>query len=308
MAETTLITRITMSNDILTGKIIRSLGGFYNVYASDDKIYPCKPRGIFRKNKVTPLVGDTVKISHIEDETASIDFIEDRKNVLVRPPVANIDKLFIVVSTVDPSPNLLIIDKTIAAAEMNNIEPILIISKTDLLSMEELKKTYSSIGIKVLESSPEDDDCVDEIRALLLNSVSAFTGNSGVGKSTIINRINPELLLQTGETSKKLGRGKHTTRHVELFEVAENSYVVDTPGFSTFDIEKYNMKDRTQLYKGFREFEQYVGYCKFTSCSHTTEKGCAIIDAVNSGEIPKSRFDSYVSMYNEIKDIKEWQK
>lgn len=297
-----------MSNDILTGKIIRSLGGFYNVYASDDNIYPCKPRGIFRKNKVTPLVGDTVKISHTEDETASIDFIEERKNVLVRPPVANIDKLFIVVSTVDPSPNLLIIDKTIAAAEMNKIEPILIISKTDLLSMEELKKTYSSIGIKVLESSPDNNDCVDEIKALLMNSVSAFTGNSGVGKSTIINRINPELLLQTGETSKKLGRGKHTTRHVELFEVAENSYVVDTPGFSTFDIEKYNMKDRTQLYKGFREFEKYVGYCKFTSCSHTTEKGCAIIEAVNSGEIPKSRFDSYVSMYNEIKDIKEWQK
>ncbi len=296
-----------MSNEFLTGKIIRSLGGFYNVYASDGKIYPCKPRGIFRKNRITPLVGDKVKISHTEDETASIDFIEERKNALVRPPVANIDKLFIVVSTTDPSPNLLIIDKTIAAAEMNQIEPILIISKTDLLSVEELKKIYSGIGIKVLESSPENEDCIEEIKALLLNSVSAFTGNSGVGKSTIINRINPDLLLQTGETSKKLGRGKHTTRHVELFKIAENSYVVDTPGFSTFDIEKYNMKDRTQLYRGFREFEPYIGCCKFTSCSHTSEKGCAIIEAVNSGEIPRSRFESYVSMYNEIKDIKEWQ-
>ncbi len=296
-----------MSNEFLTGKIIRSLGGFYNVYASDGKIYPCKPRGIFRKNRITPLVGDKVKISHIEDETASIDFIEERKNALVRPPVANIDKLFIVVSTTDPSPNLLIIDKTIAAAEMNQIEPILIISKTDLLSVEELKKIYSGIGIKVLETSPENEDCIEEIKVLLLNSVSAFTGNSGVGKSTIINRINPELLLQTGETSKKLGRGKHTTRHVELFKIAENSYVVDTPGFSTFDIEKYNMKDRTQLYRGFREFEPYIGCCKFTSCSHTSEKGCAIIEAVNAGEIPRSRFESYVSMYNEIKDIKEWQ-
>lgn len=297
-----------MSNEILTGTIIRSLGGFYNVFASDGNIYPCKPRGIFRKNRITPLVGDKVQISHIKDETASIDVIEERKNSLVRPPVANIDKLFIVASTVDPSPNLLIIDKTIAAAEMNNIEPILVISKTDLLAEKELKSTYESIGIKVIESSPDDESATNQIKELLKNSVSAFTGNSGVGKSTIINRVCPELLLQTGETSKKLGRGKHTTRHVELFRVEEDSYVVDTPGFSTFDIEKYDMKDKTQLYRGFREFDKYIGYCKFTSCSHTTEKGCAIIEAVNSGEIPKSRFDSYVSMYNEIKDIKEWQK
>ncbi|MDO4460110.1 MAG: ribosome small subunit-dependent GTPase A [Clostridia bacterium] len=295
-----------MSN-VLEGIIVRSLGGFYNVRAEDNNVYACKPRGVFRKKRITPLVGDKVTISHIEDEVGSIDEIHERRNSLVRPPVANIDKLFIVTSVSDPSPNLLVVDKTISAAELNNIEPIVVITKSDLGSDDEIREIYDSVGIKVITCSADLHIGIDEVRAELKDCVSAFTGNSGVGKSTLLNAINKELGLETGETSKKLGRGKHTTRHVELFEVMENSYVADTPGFSTFDIERYDMTDKTLLYQGFREFSDYIGECKFSSCSHTCEKGCAILQAVEDGKIHRSRFDNYCTMYNEVKDIKQWQ-
>lgn len=291
----------------MEGIIIKGIGGFYYVKSSDGEIYTCKARGVFRKNKITPLAGDHVEISLTDGENGSIDSILTRKNYLVRPPVANIDKLFIVSSVCDPSPNTLIIDKTIAVAEVKHITPVLVITKTDMGEYEKLKDIYNSVGIKVIYVSSVSGEGVEEVKAELAGCVSAFTGNTGVGKSTLLNAIMPELVLETGETSKKLGRGRHTTRHVELFDTGSGGYVADTPGFSTMDIERYELIEKDQLIYGFREFEPYIGKCKFTSCSHTCEKGCAVLDAVASGKIHQSRIDSYISMYNEVKDIKQWQ-
>ena len=290
-----------------TGLIIKGIGGFYYVRTVDGDTVTCKARGAFRKAKITPLVGDRVKYSMVDDEEGVIDEILPRKNSLVRPPVANIDRLFIVSSVKDPSPSTLIIDKTIAAAEIKDIEPVLVITKTDVGEYEELKDIYSSVGIKTVFVSSVTKEGTEEVRELLKGCISAFTGNSGVGKSTLLNAIMPELFLETGETSKKLGRGRHTTRHVELFETEGNGYVADTPGFSTMDMERYDLIEKEKLPFGFREFEPYLGECKFTSCSHTCEKGCAVLEAVNEGKIKRSRHDSYVAMYNEVKDIKQWQ-
>ena len=289
------------------GLIVKGIGGFYYVRTADGNTVTCKARGAFRKAKITPLVGDRVKYSMVDDEEGVIDEILPRKNSLVRPPVANIDRLFIVSSVKDPSPSTLIIDKTIAAAEIKDIEPVLVITKTDVGEYEELKDIYSSVGIKTVFVSSVTGEGTEEVRELLKGCISAFTGNSGVGKSTLLNAIMPELFLETGETSKKLGRGRHTTRHVELFETAGGGYVADTPGFSTMDMERYDLIEKEKLPFGFREFEPYLGDCKFTSCSHTCEKGCAVLEAVNEGKIKKSRHDSYVAMYNEVKDIKQWQ-
>ena len=290
-----------------TGLIIKGIGGFYYVRTADGNTVTCKARGVFRKAKITPLVGDKVRFSMVDDEEGVIDEIIPRKNSLVRPPVANIDRLFIVSSVRDPSPSTLIIDKTIAAAEIKDIEPVLVITKTDMGEYDQLKEIYSSVGIKTVFVSSVTKEGTEEVRELLKGCISAFTGNSGVGKSTLLNAIMPELFLETGETSKKLGRGRHTTRHVELFEVESGGYVADTPGFSTMDMERYDLIEKEKLPFAFREFEPYLGECKFTSCSHTCEKGCAVLEAVKEGKIKQSRMDSYIAMYNEVKDIKQWQ-
>lgn len=301
---------------ILEGLIIKGIGGFYYVETSDG-IYECRARGIFRKKGKTPLAGDKVKIdteviidSEIE-KTAAIDEILPRKNFLIRPPVANIDNLFIISSIVEPSPDTLIIDKTMAAAEVRDIEPILIITKSDLTGetacIDNLKHIYDMAGIKCIVVSSLNHEGTDEVKALLAGKTSAFTGNSGVGKSTLLNAIFPKLDIETGEISQKLGRGKHTTREVELHKTDNNGYVADTPGFSTFDMGKYDIDDKDELIYGFRDMMKYFGQCKFTSCSHTGEKGCAIKKAVDDEEIAKSRYASYLSMYNEVKDIKKWQ-
>lgn len=293
----------------MQGVIIKGIGGFYYI-KKDQNIYCCKARGIFRKEKITPLVGDKVVFTPAvdEDNEGIIEEILSRKNHLTRPAVANIDKLFIVIATINPSPNTLIIDKTIAAAEIKNIEPIVVLTKNDLHLNYELEKIYKKAGIKFYSVSYEENFDFTEIYHELENSISAFTGNTGVGKSTLLNALFPNLELETGIISKKLGRGKHTTRHVELFEVADNSFVADTPGFSTMDLERYQLQDKDELVYGFREFKDYIFKCKFTSCTHTCEKSCAILEAVENGDIHRSRIESYISMYNEIKDVKQWQK
>lgn len=290
----------------LNGIIIKSTGGFYYVEAAE-RIYECKARGIFRKKNNSPKVGDKVTISVPDEGYCSIDEIHKRKNELRRPPLANIDMLVIVVSTVDPSPNYLVIDKMTAAAVDNDIEPVVVISKSDLSSADELLGIYKKSGIKAFSYSSEVPSSADEIKQALKNKISAFTGNSGVGKSTLLNTLYPELSLETGEISDKLGRGRHTTRTVELFKVG-GGYIADTPGFSTVDLERYNMIDKDNLKFCFPEFRDYLTSCKFVSCSHTCEKGCSIIDAVRRGVIPESRHRSYVAMYDEVKDIKEWQR
>ncbi len=283
-----------------------SIGGFYYVEAAD-AVYECKARGNFRKKGIKPVVGDKVVITAQESGYCSIDTVLPRKNSIVRPPLANIDTLIIVVSTCSPQPNTLIIDKMTAAAVVKGIEPVVVLSKSDLSSPDELLEVYRRAGIKAIEFSSIDGRGSGEIHALLPGKVTALTGNSGVGKSSLLNTLFPDLKLDTGDISRKLGRGRHTTRSVDLYNI-EGGYIADTPGFSTLDIERYELIEKEKLPEAFPEFEEYIGLCRFTSCSHTCEKGCAVIEAVEEGKIGRSRFESYKAMYNEVKDLKKWEK
>ena len=289
----------------LNGTIIKGIGGFYYVEAADE-IYECKARGVFRKEKLSPLVGDKVTISINENAENTIDEIMPRKNALTRPPVVNIDNLIIVVSTVEPKPSTLVIDKLIAVAEHKNIEPIIVITKSDLASAQEIFDIYTLAGFKTIIVSNETKDGVDEVKAVLKDKISALTGNSGVGKTSLLNNLDETLALKTAQISKKLGRGRHTTRQAELYRVC-NGFVVDTPGFSSFEIDKSDIILKDELAYCFRDFSDYIEKCKFyPSCTHTADKGCAVVEAVNEGKISKSRHNSYVQLYNEVKDIKEW--
>lgn len=289
----------------LNGTIIKGIGGFYYVEAADE-IYECKARGVFRKEKLSPLVGDKVTISINENAENTIDEIMPRKNALTRPPVVNIDNLIIVVSTVEPKPSTLVIDKLIAVAEHKNIDPIIVITKSDLASAQEIFDIYTLAGFKTIIVSNETKDGVDEVKAVLKDKISALTGNSGVGKTSLLNNLDETLALKTAQISKKLGRGRHTTRQAELYRVCDG-FVVDTPGFSSFEIDKSDIILKDELAYCFRDFSDYIEKCKFyPSCTHTADKGCAVVEAVNEGKISKSRHNSYVQLYNEVKDIKEW--
>ena len=284
---------------------MKSIGGFYYVRC-EDKEYECKARGSFRKKGSSPVACDRVEISVPDEGYCAIEQILPRKNKLKRPALANIDALVIVCSTVDPQPNFTVIDKMTAAAVNNGMTPVIAVSKNDIKNGDEVCEIYRKSGIKVFQCSPDDKSETDALRDYLKGKVSAFTGNSGVGKSTLLNMLFPSLELATGQISEKLGRGRHTTRVVELFEL-DGCFVADTPGFSTVDLQRYEMIDKEQLQYCFPEFEKYLGQCQFTSCAHTCEKGCKILEAVQNGEIAESRHKSYVQMYNEVKDIKHWQ-
>lgn len=288
------------------GFVRKSIGGFFYVEVNDALI-TCTARGKFRKERISPYAGDHVRISVEKDGTGAVEEILPRKNFLVRPPLANLDQLFVVSSMREPFPDTQVIDKTIAAAELHGIEPVVVFTKNDLQSGEELKKVYDLAGIPCFLVSSAEGIGINEIKELLSGKISAFTGNSGVGKSSLLNALFPEFELKTGEISQKLGRGRHTTREVELYKIGSSSYVADTPGFSTFDAERYQLTDKEKLAEGFREFVPYLGECQFTSCSHTCEKGCAVLAAVQEGKIAPSRHESYVQLYQEIKDVKQWQ-
>lgn len=288
------------------GIILKGIGGFYYVKAADGQIYECKARGIFRKEKITPLAGDRVVISTDTNGKNSIEEIGERQNSFVRPPIANVDKLVIVSSTCEPKPNLLLIDRLTAVAIYKNVTPILVFTKDDLQSAEELAKIYRRAGFEAFCVSNESGEGVEEVKAALGNSICAFTGNSGVGKSSLLNRIAPDLQLETGEISTKLGRGRHTTRQVELFKIG-SGYIADTPGFSSLDFDTNDLIKKDELAFCFPEFEPYFGKCKFSTCVHINDKGCCITQAVANGEISASRYESYKTMYNEVKDIKDWQ-
>lgn len=287
----------------LKGIITKGIGGFYYVEVAN-AIYECKARGIFRKNKISPLVGDVVEISINENAENTIDTILERKNSLIRPPVSNIDNLLIVVSTIDPKPNYYVIDKLIAIAEHKHIEPYIIISKTDLSSYSEIVSNYKDAGINLIIL--DNEDSYDKIKEIMKDKISAFTGNSGVGKTTLLNKLDNSLNLSTGAISDKLGRGRHTTRQAQLFRVC-GGYVIDTPGFSSLDFEKVEIIKKDELSYCFREFKEYLGTCKFTSCSHVNDKGCSICQAVKEGKISQSRHNSYIQMYNQAKELKEWE-
>lgn len=291
-------------NNILNGKILKGIGGFYYIETAD-AVYECKARGVFRKQKVTPLVGDDVTITIRSNGENTIDSIYTRKNFLVRPPVANIEQLFILSAACNPSPNLFLIDKMTAIAINKGIEPIIVFTKCDLMDLSEFEKIYKNAGFKTVCVSSVTEAGIDTVKEWISGKVSAFTGNSGVGKSTLLNSICEGLNLDTGEISEKLGRGRHTTRAVELYKVC-GGYVADTPGFSSFDIEKNESVDLEDIQYCFPEFQPYLGKCKFVSCSHTVDKGCAVLEALSEGKIEKTRHESYKTMYSEAKELKKW--
>lgn len=293
---------IMPETDVRSGLIIKSIGGLYSV-ESPDGIYECVPRGIFRKEGKSPCVGDMVVFS--EDNV--ITEILKRKNHIIRPPLANMDQLIFVVSVCEPSPNLLLLDKFIAIAEYKGIKPIVVITKVDLESCEKLRTIYSGAGIDVLVIDYTDSNSIEKMKDMLSGKISAFTGNSGAGKSTLLNAIDSSFEIQTGEISKKLGRGRHTTRHAQLYKLDNGGYIADTPGFSTFETNKYDIIRKEELCSCFIEFSDFSDNCRFKDCSHTREKDCAVIQAVSDGIISESRHESYCQMYEEAKAIKEWE-
>ena len=264
----------------IDGIIIKGIGGFYYVEAADGIIYECKARGVFRKEKITPLAGDKVEISVDENNKNSIDKIYERRNMFKRPPIANVDKLVIVSSVCDPRPNLLIIDRLTAVAVYKNVEPIIVFTKNDLQSADEYIEIYKNAGFKTFAVSNETGEGIGEVKAVIENGVCVI--------------------------SKKLGRGRHTTRHVELLKI-NNGYIADTPGFSSLDFETNDLIKKDELAFCFPDFSDFIDSCKFSTCAHVNDKGCRLIEAVNNGDVMRSRHESYVTMYNEVKDIKDWQ-
>ena len=289
----------------MNGLITKAVGGIYTVEAPDG-VYDCKARGIFRKRGISPVCGDMAEVEN-DNGTPVITGIKDRKSLIIRPPMANLDMLFFVTSTCEPAPNLLLLDKFIAVAEHKNITPAVVFTKIDKENCEKYLEIYKKTGIDVFCVDNVTGQGADEVRAALKGKISAFTGNTGVGKSSLLNNIFPELELETNAISKKLGRGKHTTRHVELYKLEEGGYIADTPGFSSFDTNRYDIILKDELADCFREFRPFLGKCRFQNCSHTKEKDCAVIQAVENGEISKSRHESYIAMYEQAKQIKEWE-
>ncbi len=295
-----------MADKTLNGIIIKGIGGFYYVEAAGE-VYECKARGAFRKRKITPLAGDNVTITVREGKENTIDEIKERKNFLIRPPVANIDTLIIISSVKEPVPSLLVIDKLTAMAVDKGIKPCVVFSKSDLGDCREYEEIYKTAGIPVCSVCNKTGEGVEKVKEMIGEGITVFTGNTGVGKSSLLNSIDERFSLATGEISDKLGRGRHTTREVTLYHIG-SGLVADTPGFSSLDIqESSEVIVKENLPFCFPEFEEYLGRCKFTSCSHTVEKGCLILDAVKDGTIHQSRHNSYKQMYNEVKDLKEWE-
>ena len=305
----------------IKGKIIGLLGGLYTVRVKDGEGYreiSCRARGAFRHGNLSPMVGDDVTLDVSDGEqNAVIEEICERKNSLIRPPVANLDTIFVVMAAASPAPILETVDKLIFIAEFNGIEPVIIISKSDLgeEKAKEIEAIYKLAGFDVFVISVTDDassaPLEKYIEENLSSKIAAFAGASGVGKSTLINKLFPNLGLAIGEVSKKTERGRHTTRHVELFEVACRDgigYIADTPGFTMLDFAQFNFFTKDDLPYTVREFSRYIGECKYTKCTHTKEDGCAILAALERGEIAKSRHDSFLSIYETLKNKPTWEK
>ena len=271
------------------GLIVRALSGFYYVKTGEGQEVECRARGLFRKQEISPCVGDRVELEETGEGKGQVVAILPRKNSLVRPPVANLDLLVLVVSSCEPLPNLLVLDKLLAIAECQNIPPAIVLTKSDLEDPSPVADIYRKVGYPVFVVSSETGEGVEEVRAFLSGKLCAFTGNTGVGKSSLLNRIDPRLSIETAQISQKLGRGRHTTRHVQLYEQPGGGYIADTPGFSAVDLERFQVILKEDLELCFPEFEPYRTKCRFTGCSHTKEKGCAVLAAVEAGEIPKSR-------------------
>ena len=288
-----------------TGRILRSLSGFYDVLTPEGLV-TCRARGILRKEGNSPLTGDLVSIS-VEKGKGMVESILPRRNSFVRPAVANVDALVVFAANVNPVTEPFLIDRVAAIAGDQEVPVILCVNKCDLDPAIDLVRIYENAGFTVICTSAETGEGVEQLRQLLRGKLTAFTGNSGVGKSSILNRLCPELNLSTGEVSEKLGRGRHTTRHVELYSLGEDTYVADTPGFSSFDTDQMDIILKENLQYAFPDFGTYIGGCRFDDCSHRKEPGCAVRAALESGDIEPTRYDSYLKLYEKASQINLWE-
>ena len=288
-----------------SGRILRSLSGFYDVQ-TDKGIVTCRARGILRKEGNSPLTGDLVEIT-VEKGKGMVEKILPRKNSFIRPAVANVDALVVFAANVNPVTEPYLIDRVSAIAGDQEVPVYLCVNKCDLDPAEDLVRIYRNAGFTVITTSAETGEGVGELADLLKGKLTAFTGNSGVGKSSILNRLSPELELATGEVSEKLGRGRHTTRHVQLYCLAENTYVADTPGFSSFDTDQMDIILKENLQYAFPDFGAYIGKCRFDDCSHRKEPECAVRSALEAGEIEKTRYESYLKLYEKASQVKLWE-
>lgn len=286
---------------MLNGTIIKGIGGFYYI-DTENGVYECRARGIFRKEKLKPTVGDFVKISVLDEKNkkGSLDVIEPRKNMLIRPRVSNVEQAIIVFAAVSPDINIDLLDRFLILVAEQKLDVIICINKIDLdtdKKYENIKNMYEKSGYKVICLSAEKGIGIDELKSNLKNKISVFAGPSGVGKSSLINSISPNLQLKTGEISAKIERGKHTTRHAELMQIEENSYIVDSPGFTSLFLEHIPAEE-LQYY--FKEFEPYLSGCRYTGCSHIHEPECAVKEQIGEN-IQTERYERYVNLYNELR-------
>ena len=288
------------------GRIIRSLSGFYEV-KTDEGVVTCRARGSLRRGSEIPLTGDLVTIS-IERGKGMVEKIHSRRNSFVRPAVANVDALVVFAANVNPVTEPFLIDRVAAIAGDQEVQVYICVNKCDLDPAKDLIRIYTHAGFEVIAASAETGEGIDQLRELIKGKLVAFTGNSGVGKSSILNRLCPELQLPTGEVSEKLGRGRHTTRHVELYDLGEGTLVADTPGFSSFDTDQMDVMLKENLQYAFPDFGVYLGKCQFHDCSHRKEPGCAVTAALAAGEIEPTRYDSYLRLYEKASQIKEWER
>ncbi len=293
----------------MQGKIIKGIAGFYYIYAEEDsQIYECKAKGIFRKDGIKPLVGDDVLLDVVEAENriGNVTEILPRRNTLIRPAVANVDQAMIIFAIVKPDPNYNLLDRFLVTMEKQQLPCIICFNKKDIATkeeQEELRRSYETCGFTVLFVSAEENQGMEEVLLLLKGKTTVVAGPSGVGKSTMINCLCPEAHMETGEISKKIERGKHTTRHSEVFALGENTYIMDTPGFTSLTLGKMEKEELKHFYP---EFSQYADYCKFAECAHISEPVCGVKEALEQGKISRLRYDNYVKLYEELKAMKKY--
>lgn len=292
----------------MTGTIIKALSGFYYVdVGAEQEPITCRGRGKLRHHKITPLVGDHVAITVTEDGTGMVDEVLPRSNQFQRPMVANMDQLVILASGAIPVTDPFLIDRMVSLAEYKGCQPIICFNKCDLEPATQLVELYQKAGFQSFAISAQTGEGLEQLLGVLDGKISAFTGNSGVGKSSVLNALCPQFGLKVGQVSEKLGRGRHTTRHVELFRVG-GGLVADTPGFSAFDVEQMELIPKEELAHTFREFRPYLEQCRFVGCAHVKERGCAVREAVDNGAIAPSRYQSYVRLYDQVKSRPQWEK
>ena len=292
----------------MQGKIVKGISGFYYVYVEGTGIYECKAKGAFRKQKMKPLVGDNAEIVSIDEEGRIGNVVEilERKNELIRPAVANVDMALVIFATKKPQPNFNLLDRFLCMMEYQKVPVTICFNKADIVSeqeKQELRAIYEPAGYNIIFTSAKENQGIEELRALLEGKTTTVAGPSGVGKSSLVNCLQDNIQMETGKISSKIDRGKHTTRHSEIIPICDGTYIVDTPGFSSMDVPGFEKEDLWTCYPDFAEYEPY---CRFHGCSHINEPDCGVKDALEQGKISRIRYDNYILLYEELKNIRKY--